>query len=136
VNIENKLIQSNINTTTMFSEFEDRINKMYTQFQEEILQSDLKIQEIQDLSYHCNTVSSENNSLIEVVKSMMVKVQESLDQNVCELNKLKTNKVSVEDHEATDLEIGSRFRILDFNNKTLQNLLTANDEYLNNVLPF
>lgn len=66
----------------------------------------------------------------------MYKVQESCDQNVCEINKLKANKISVELYEGNNMEIGNRFRILDFQNKTLNNLITANDEYLNNVLPF
>jgi len=59
---------------------------------------------------------------------MMQKLQEECDQNVCEVNKLKSNKVAIEDFESSKLEIGSRFRILDFQNRTLNNLITVNDE--------
>lgn len=126
--IEDKLYAYNNHVTKMYSSFEEKINNMYSQFQQEMLQSDVKIQEIQDLCNNSYTISSENNSLIEVVKTMMQKVQEGCDQNVCEINKLKANKVGIEDYECTNLEVGSRFRVLDFQNKTLNNLITVNDE--------
>lgn len=101
---------------------------MYSQFRQDILNGDVKIQEIQDICNQCNTLSSENNSLIEVVKDMMQKVQESCDQNVYQINKLKDNKISVEMYEINNMEIGNRFRILDFQTHTLKNLITCNDE--------
>jgi len=128
VNIEDKLIQSNVHVTRMYEEFEARINDMYSQFRQDILNGDVKIQEIQDICNQCNTLSSENNSLIEVVKDMMQKVQESCDQNVYQINKLKDNKISVEMYEINNMEIGNRFRILDFQTRTLNNLITVNDE--------
>lgn len=134
--IEDKLGGMNSNITHMYEEFETRVNDMYTQFQQEMLAGDTKVQEIQDVCAQCNSITAENNSLIEVVKAMLRKIQDNCDLNTFQIKTLHTNKVELDVFEDVTTKTHNRFRVFDFKVRTIMNLISTNSEFISLVLPF
>lgn len=126
--IEQKLVDSDSKITEMYNSFELQFNDIHSQFNEEKIQTEIKIQKIQEITDQSFTLSSENNALIEVMKKVMETVQASCDSNIAAVKNFRESKLDVIQYEKNNIEIGNRLRFLDFQSKTLNNVITCNDE--------